>query len=580
MKQLIFTIGLLSATTHLHGQYFEHRYGMPISVERTGSGQFTTYTGKGHIISAHRERYPISELLLIRSEQNGRIVPGPYFKNRYNLVDANGTIADVKSTRVAEFSNNTYGVVGVCETFNPSQQHVYYSSFDANGVPLFTNIYDLPNTVVSYTVNAIREGLSGNDLYLCGMVFDGIQHYALVMRIDATNGALIWGISYMIDSNVLSGEPEEAFDLIEFNNELLVVGQRHVCSSTSDDGFVLHLDPTNGNINGLTNFYGTNTDADSFRAITTDGNNTEYFVSGWSGASVTNRDHWVLSLDNSNAVLWSDLIDYDNWSGVGTGQDNHGIDLLKRVDYSGNPYIYSMGRTDVGELGQDDIEIYKIDALTGTVLSQITEGYFKNEMPSNIDQYNINSTEDGLAVYSTREYSGGNHDVMLHKTYFNGVTALGPGATCDFDIYSPTYTAGPGHLYDVQSYIIDYLTETSITAQYIDTLLDQEICHANSVTGGTNALQQNNFGSTVDVTISQINETAAILSVSAEQSQMMLVELHDMKGALLRSYGTVTLDQGETHIPIDLSGLQLMTGVYFIQWNNGFETGTQKILLR
>jgi hypothetical protein len=577
-----------------NAQYFEHRYGMPFTREHIGSGQFTDYTGKGHIMSGQRvTNSNPDELLLIRTEQNGRIVPGPYFKNRYALYDAAISIQHrVLSSKVSELNdynfygtNGVYGVVGVCEV-DPatSQQSVYYALFDANGLPLLARTYTTNLGAQSYVVNAIRASDDLQSVYLCGMVFDGVQHYAMVMKLEIITGNIVWARTYEVDSGTNSGEPEQAFDLIEnqATNELLVVGQRHVCQSTSDDGYIMHLDPATGLPGPLTDFYGNSSDPDSFQSIDRAAAQDGFYVCGWSGQSTTIRDHWVLKFDNTNnPPSWSTLIDYFQPSTSGWGADNPGIDLIERVNTSGIPEIYSMGRTDVGELGGTDIEIYKIDAAVGNVLDQYTHGNFRNDYPSNIHMHNTGAVEDGLGVYSMREHASLNFDLMMHKSYFNGISPTPTGSQCDYDIVQRGENPGPAWLYEIKSHEIDEFYMIQNELRTIDTLRDFENCHANSISGGSNALMINNqMDPSLDLQLLQTVESSAILVVQADDAQTITTELRTINGSILRSFGSTVLAVGETEIQLDLKGLSLATGVYFIVWSNGNETGTERLVIR
>ncbi len=576
-----------------NAQYFEHRYGMPVTEERIGSGEFTFYTGKGHIMSGQRDATTTpDELLLIRTEQNGRILPGPYFKNRYALYDANVTIQHhVISSKVAELNdfnfygtNGVYGVVGVCQLPSNNQQSVYYALFDANGLPLLARTYTTNLGAHSYVVNAIRASDDLDNVYLCGMVFDGIQHYAMVMKLEIITGNIVWARTYEVDSGTNSGEPEQAFDLIEnqATGELLVVGQRHVCLSTSDDGYIMHLDPATGLPGPLTDFYGNTSDPDSFQSIDRAAAQDGFYVCGWSGQTTTIRDHWVLKFDNTNnPPIWSTLIDYFQPSTSGWGADNPGIDLIERVNTSGIPEIYSMGRTAAGELGGTDIEIYKVDATIGNVLDQYTHGNFRNDYPSNIHMQNTGAVDDGLGVYSMREHASLNFDLMIHKSYFNGISPTPTGSQCDYDIVQRGETPGPGWLYEIKSREIDEFYMVQNELRYIDTLRDLENCHASSIPGGSNALMLNNqMDPSLDLQLLQTVESNPILMVQADDVQTITTDLRTINGSILRKFGSTVLAVGETEIPLDLNGLSLATGVYFIVWSNGNETGTERLVIR
>lgn len=578
-----------------NAQYFEHRYGLSPTEEHIGSGQFTDFTGRGHIMSGQRvANVSPDELLLIRTEENGRIVPGPYFKNRYALYDANYALQHrVLSSKVAELNdynfygtNGVYGVVGVCE-IDPStnQQSVYYALFDANGTAILARTYATNSNAQSYVVNAIRTADDLDNVYLCGMVFDGIQHYAMVMKPEIISGNIVWARTYEVDPGTNSGEPEQAFDLIEnqATGELLVVGQRHVCMSTSDDGFIMRLDPATGLLSGpLTDFYGNSTDPDSFQSIDRAAAQDGFYICGWSGSSTTVRDHWVLKFDNTNdQPSWSTLIDYYQPSTNSWGADNVGIDLLERVNTSNIPEIYTMGRTAVGELGGTDIEIYKVDAATGAVLNQYTHGNFRNDYPANIHMHNTGTTEDGLAIYSMREHASLNFDLMIHKSYFSGQSPTPTNTQCDNDIIQRGETQGPVWLYDIKSREIDEFFMTQNELRYIDTLRDVENCHATSIPGGSNALMINNqMEASLNTQLLQTLENNAVLVVQSDNEQTLTTELRSIDGSILQKFGTTVLAVGETEIPLDLNGLSLATGVYFIVWSNGSETGTQQLIIR
>jgi hypothetical protein len=555
-------------------QYFEHRYGVS-GVDNIGSGQFTDYTGKGHIFSGQHVVPNASELILVRTEQNGDIVPGPYFKNRYKMFDASNTINyDVLDSKVMEFNNLTYGVVGVCQIdVATGQQALFYHNLDNLGNPLFGEILTTFNPALTYTIHGVRVADSGSEFYLCGMVFDGVQNYAVVMKIDIASGTIIWGNTYMVDSSVASGEPEEAYDIIEYplTGDLLVVGQRHVCSTTSDDGFIMHLNPTNGQFNNTTDFYGDPNGADAFVSIDRAAAGGAFYVGGWSGSSLITRDNWATRFD-LNLILptWSSLFEYNAWTA-----DNYGIDILERTNTSNVPYLYSLARTENGLLGQSDIEIDQIDAGTGIAVQQFSYGNIRHEYPANIHQYNSGGAGDGLSVYSMREYASGNMDLMLHKCYFNGYTS------CNYSIdYRPEF-AGPGYLYSVKSRIVDLFRATPNNLIYSNTLNDLAICHDSIVPGGSNALMINNEQEgSFSTQLFQTPENDVVLVMKTTEKQLVNSELRNASGSVIRKFGTTVLTEGETRIPIDLNGLSLATGIYFIVWNNGNETGTEKLIIR
>jgi hypothetical protein len=78
----------------------------------------------------------------------------------------------------------------------------------------------------------------------------------------------------------------------------------------------------------------------------------------------------------------------------------------------------------------------------------------------------------------------------------------------------------------------------------------------------------------------QTPENDVVLVMKTTEKQLVNSELRNASGSVIRKFGTTVLTEGETRIPIDLNGLSLATGIYFIVWNNGHETGTEKLIIR
>ena len=570
MKKTLTFVALIACST-LNAQYFEHTYGVPNSKNIMGSGQFTDYTGKGHIISGQRKVPNASQLLLVRTEQNGYVIPGPYFENSYFLQDPTGTTTyDILDTKVMEYSNLTYGVFGTC-VIDPSinQQALFYANFDQNGNALFSQLYFASLNSDEFKINAVRVADSGQEFYACGMAFDGVQHYAFVMKIDIASGGIIWAYNYIVDTSVLSGEPEEAFDLIEypFLGHLLVVGRRHVCVSTSDDGYIMHLNPGDGSLIACTDFYGTNSTADAFTSIERNNLGDAFYVGGWTGNTVSNRDSWILRFDqNLLNPSWTNTLDYQ-----GQGIDNHGVDVIERIDANSNPMVYLLSQASVGVQGLKDSEVDQLNGLSGVNIGQYTYGNTRPEVPSNIHKWNANSVEDGLAVYSTRELILGRATLLLQKTYFNGYTS------CNYNLSTEPEVAGPGYLYCVKSLIVEHYTAQPAHVEPDGNLVDFEVCHDDSVPGGSNAINQSISENTDNATnIKQIEgETILIESVS---QQNMEVILYDLQGKIVENFGTINFADNAGMHRINLSDLNINQGVYILTCYDGNVSTSARVL--
>lgn len=552
-------IGLIS-----HAQYFEGRYGTN-QTENIGTGTFTQLTGSGHLMSGQRYNSLASELTLTRTDAAG-VVPASMFNNRYKMYDINGTNSyDVLQTVAIELDASTYGVVGTCDNVdptNPAQEAIYFTRFDLAGNATASDIYMATQPALNFDIRGARLASGGAELYVAGMLTEATQSYAVVMKLDFSGG-ITWARSYMVDPSVASGEPECAFDLVEnpATGELLVVGFRHVCTNTSDDAWIMRLNPSDGSIAGNTLFYGDANASDVFTSIELMDNGNGFYTGGWSSRITgTDPDNWTMSFDNAFNINWSSVHDYDN-----AIVPNFCYDLREYVDADGNTVLYSQGYTDFGLFGQSDIEVYVIDAAGGTANQQITYGTSAREYGYSMDK-NTAAGGPGISVYSQRDGGTTSNDLIITKARFDGT------GTCNFRIDQMTSRRGPGYLYDVEPVRVHYFHSEANLVEISGELKDN-LCHnADGIaplSGGTG------------VTLLQpAAGTSCQLVVRTEETQLLSIELRDLKGSVLKVFETQRVEAGEAVLDLDLSGPELSSGMYLVHWSDGMRSGSEKAIVR
>jgi hypothetical protein len=568
MKHRLTIIGCLLGLAG-HSQYFVNRYGTAVQ-EEIGTGMFTTMAGSGHILSARRVHSTGSELVLVRTDASGTIPAAPYFRNRYKMYNNSSMnyVQDVLQTVTLELDANTFGVVGTC-SYDPStgQQAIYYSKIDASGNYVLSNTYVTGNTgSMDYELKGARLAPGGTEFYVTGMVSAGAQSYAVVMKLEIATGNIVWAWSYMVDPSVTSGEPECGYDLVEnpATGELLVVGYRHVCTNTSDDAFVMHLDPASGNVVAPTEFYGDPNSIDVFTSIELMSSGEGYCTGGWSGAASGVLDSWTLSFDNAGGVNWSTLHDYNN-----AIVPNYTYDIKEHVT-AGQPVLYALGRTETGVLGQSDVEVYEIDAATGNSTNQFTYGNSRNDFAYSLSENASASGGNGLGIYAMRDYGATSlFDLILYKTHFNGVTG------CEYDIRQIESREGPGFLYRVNPVIIDEFVSSPNFMQLSGTVNAAVNCVEQPSPAGYAPLA----GSAVVTLLQPVDGDNYQLQVVSEETMPFDVELRDLKGNLLLTFPGDRIEAGENLIGIDVSRLGLATGIYLVQWSGGTQSGSEKLII-
>lgn len=557
-------IGLIS-----HAQYFEGRYGtgMPDNV---GTGTFTQASGSGHLVAGQRYNSLASELILVRTDASG-LVPATMFNNRYKMYDspALNVNYNVLQSVAVELDANTYGVVGTCDKIdptNPAQGAIYFTRFALNGTVLSSFTYQVTLPALTYDIRGARLSPNGTALYVAGMVTEAAQSYAVVMKLNIATSAIIWARSYMVDPSVASGEPECAFDLVENTviNELLVVGFRHVCTNTSDDGWMMRLDPTNGNPVGNTQFFGDPNASDKFTSIELMDNGNGFYIGGWSGITTgSDPDNWTLSFDNNFNINWSTVHDYDN-----SVVPNYGYDIREYTDADGGVVLFSQGYTDAGRFGQSDIEVYEINTGNGAAMSQITYGTSRREYGYSMDRNMGPGGGPGIAVYGQRDDVTTSNDLIVTKAMFDGSTP------CNYREDQIQSRVGPDFLYDVEPGLVHYFSahanHVAISGQ-----LNRQICT------GSDGLAPQGGASVPEVELVQpAAGTDCQLLVKTEETQVFTIELRDLKGSVLKVFAAQRVEAGEAVLDLDLSGLGLSSGMYLIHWSDGIRSGGEKVVVR
>jgi hypothetical protein len=483
-----------------NAQYFQHTYGGPTMDFLESGINANAASPQGHIMTGYTDAVGWRDLLLTRTDLDGRFVFAPVFNNRYNIFE-NLAQVDAKGRRVVHplaFG----GRICVCGDFGYVAGGVstkfFYALFAPNGGPGLTVSYQLPFPVAEAEATSMVNSTSNpNNMFICGWVrlVAGGQRYPVVMSINGGNGVPNWALMYQVGN--IDWYPE---DLIESPYipttgipDIALTGHFNQPGMAGSGCFFL-LSTANGANTSPVMEYGTPFaigDDGAFNAI--DIANNPFGPSGGPGfvlggyfhnPGTGNFDNWAMKIDPTGAIVdFSTLIDYNLF-----GRDDFGNDIIERLNTAGNYEYYEGGYVRNGFFGGDDALVYKLDFAGNPVLfplsAQFTYGGPGMDRALQLDQYNVwGPNNDGLSTFGTSNGSfplPGAMDEYFVKSYFNGVTQ------CNVDLQNPPSMLGPGFVQPWGAAIPNKLFNRQLTINRVP-MGDFEICYAPNIATGNNA---------------------------------------------------------------------------------------------
>jgi hypothetical protein len=478
-----------------NAQYFQHVYGST-NRDLLESGVNTNAASpQGHIMTGYTDVTGINNIMLTRTDLDGRFAFAPVFNNRYAVFE-NAIPRDAKARRVIH-PLSLGGRIAVWGDLAPAAGAIstrfFYALYNPVGAPIFIFAYQLPFPIVEAEATSMSMSTSNpNDVFMCGWVriVAGGQRYPVIMSLNAGSGIINWAQVY-----VLGNTDWIATDLVESPYptptgvpEIALVG-RMTAPGAFETGCFFRV-TVGGVLVPLLVEYGTPTsNPGGFDAIDIANNpvgSGPGFVFGgyYNNPLSGNDDSWAMKTDPTGLIVdFSTVIDYSI-----PGNNDYGHDIIERQNTLAPPndYEYFLGGYVMnGFFGGDDDVVYKLD-FNGIPVGggQFTFGGPGDERAMQLDQYNgYGANNDGLSTFGRTIGSWallGNNDFYFVKSYFNGVTA------CNYDLQNPPSVTGPGVVLTYDPRVLDRLNRRNLT-MVMNAMSDWEICWAPNDPFGNNA---------------------------------------------------------------------------------------------
>lgn len=600
MKQILLSV-LVLVGLNSHAQYFQHLYGDNERLQYLTDGH-NAYSGgtTGHFLIGLGGRTFNGDFTfnVQRTDMNGNIGAPFTFNNQYAptyIVNPPSSPANMHVNRVhsVEFSNGSgFAIAGSYISNGGANMGIFYTHLDPNGNVVVSNGYmqNIFGVTYSYvSVQEITESVQNpGELYITGYFRNAAtgNNRVFVMKINQ-GGALLWGATYDLTGNAAT-DSDIPYDIVESNYinpgcgcaEVIVVGEHSNGTAAGGvglpDGFVLRVGAFFGAPLQPADFYGTPNTRDVFTAVekTTnpniDAGGNGFAISGYTDMN-NNRsmDMWFVALDNTGAMIWDHLFDYNTASA--RINEDYSMDIMERINTLGNYEYYLAGYTlDVGNLGAVDEMVIKTDDFgNGVAAGQFSYGDIRNDWGMRIDKLNGYGPDgDGIAVFGYSEdpnYTLGGYDHLLVKAYFNGVTA------CHQNLIDPIQS--PGYASRVTSSPQEFYPRTFYDYPFLvnlyQPLLDIQICHTTSDPNGSNARMvpvEPKGDKEVIISPNPMVEGAgvAMIQVETESPTDVQVTIYDLLGKQYYK-GSFTLAKGNNKLPLDLGKTSMATGMYTVK---------------
>lgn len=587
MKIKLLFVATLLFSLSAKAQYFHSQFGTA-NDDHLSSGVNTLVQPQGHFIGGNSFDQPsgITSLLAIFADVNGTIPGAPYFSNKYDIVLSSGVTANINTAHAFELDNGAgFGLAGSYNDPSGGPGGVFYLQLDPNGNPVIMQEYAaLPGPYVwnSYTVDAIAESISGNELYITGGAVvnpSGLTH-VFAMKIDVNTGGIIWSHVYeIIHRAAISRAIGRAIIESPYASEVVIAGIHHdMVAGSTIDGFTFRVDPNTGAMPfPWAMSFGTNTSSDHFTSITLgssgSGGNVGFVLGGMSTANGSN-DNWLMKTDpTATSTLWSTLHDYS----LNPGTGNHCFSVIERLNTFGNYEYYMGGTADQGFFGQQDVLVIKTDDNgNGVANGEFTYGTPDWEHCRHLDQYN-GTGADGLSIFcdfTSFTTTIGFGDIGLIKSYFDG------NSGCDEIFSNPLPSAGPGFMGEYQVKVHTSFSNNSFSTTP-DPVSWEQFCYTPTIGGASNARiapaqPQGDKQAIVSPNPMAQGTQAAIVELEAEGPARVEVAIYDMLGKQYYT-GNFALAKGKNQLPVDISDARMAAGMYTVKVSGG--TINKNILL-
>lgn len=233
---------------------------------------------------------------------------------------------DVSITGIKEYDGDVY-VTGYDGSTTPRK--AFIAKLNSSGVVQWKTIYSL----VSVNLFAESIDIKDNILIMCGSASISGSYSGFIIKINTTNGNIIWQKYYSYLSNQVYFSKVE----IDSNNNIIVCGLNNNNSNNDEGMFVAKFD-ADGVFKWAKSTSGSG-NIERFSNITLDSQNNIYTIGNSDSSSGINSDDiMIMKFNTSGTTLWQKML-----GGVGSDlgfgiaiDDNNGVIICGNTTTSGN----------------------------------------------------------------------------------------------------------------------------------------------------------------------------------------------------------------------------------------------------
>lgn len=570
MKKTCLLLSLLLTGLCANAQYFHSTYGDNATAF---NGAFTTTNSIGHIVAGIKDQ----NVTVARTDENGDFTQPENFNYIYELIDAaSAQPLTVSNALVLELSSGNGHVVIGSYSFN-SDYGIFYLPLDIQGNPSGPlKAYINPNAQMPIRINAISESVNvQGDIYGAGStgVLGNVVD-VIAFRLDA-NGDFIW--SYIYDFSNYDGV--SIADVTEgMNGELMIVG------TCKRDGLWITLDQNDGNPLNVDMYDAGRDERFTSIHISEDPLSQGYVLSGTSDIDFPHgqwRNRMLgMKTDAARNVEWFNYYFVESHTGI----EEEGVDIAGRLNTLGDYEYFLTGYTYDNSVPSGNSVVVRLahdGTISGMPLIPMFHFVLSNYIISPVSvAASDNGATTGLSIYATAlDLSTGQPSMMISKVYFNGEAACNDW-NGGHDVAPTALNYSINNIGTDRISRLDY-NQVDLNNQYGSAY--NNICHASSVPGGSNARAAVAYSSTPDgvkVFPNPVGPGADLhIALNAEQEEIVEVRMTDLSGRTLYT-GRYRVFPGYNNLTADKDQLPGTPGIYGLSIIRASKTEHMKISIR
>lgn len=555
----VIALAMLGAQTLSVAQYFSKDYTIN-PLEFTYGGEVSQFGDKGNLLTGQTtfSQTGYKQAVVIRTDPNGDFTNGLNgFGHTYSIWD-NGVRCEVNSCFGGEVSQGLTGIAGTFKNPTNYTPFVYYSTLDANGNPVTTNLYGAVYYDQWY-VSGVYNDVANSRFYILGNVWSQTTLYrdGFVICVDPTTGGIIWSNIYELGGATYYDTDIRAAALMTTTNLLALVGSYG--PANLKDGFLLTVDPSNGNFSGGANvprIFGTANHDEAFTSIINLQNAPDngVVIGGYSNHR-GNYDAWVLKYDQflNKGSLSNQLCDYNS-----SNYNNRAYSVVERLSTTGANTYFLGGSVDV-PLGlgatQSDVDIYKLDPGLN-IITEFTEGASNtNDFIVRLDKYDGSTgwNEGLISMGSKRNNTTADVNLHANKFYFSG------HLPCNNQFKTAFQARGPEVSYGIV-WKEDFFFDSPLVMNLESDMTSNVLCYG-SVVGGSNAKTAQ--GLVLENAASSQGQVALTLENPTDEPIAAEVTVSDVLGRVWVTEKT-QVPPGNTELAIHTPQSGISAGVYLV----------------